>query len=235
MFNLSEIIQNAQNGNAIGNLAQQFGISEDQAQSAVQALIPAISTGLLQKVAQPGALGSIISAITDPTHQASFSTPDAAQSDETAQKGSDTVSDVFGSDHIAHQIAQQASNVTGLRPDLIMQMLPVVVSIIMGGLGKSAQNQGLGGMLGQLANSVQQGNAGNQQGGTGGLMGMLSGLLGGLFGGASGTSAPAGGSSGMQGTLDSLTKMFQTGSLPAEVSQSGLSDEVGKILGRNKS
>lgn len=65
-------------------------------------------------------------------------------------------------------------------------------------------------------------------------MGMLSGLLGGLFGGTSGTNAPAG-SSGMQSTLDSLTKMFQPGSLPAEVSQSGLSDEVGKILGRNKS
>jgi len=231
MFNLGEIIQNAQNGNAIGNLAQQFGISPDQAQSAVQALIPAISTGLLQKAAQPGALGNIISAMTDPTHRASFDNPDAAQSDDASQKGGDAVSDVFGSSHIAHQIAQQASSVSGLRPDLLMQMLPVVVSIILGGLGKSAQNQGFGSMLGQLASTVEQGNLGGSQQGGGGLFGMLSGLLGGLFGGGS---SPAT-SSGTQSALDSLTKMFQPGSLPNEVSQSGLSDEVGKILGSNKS
>jgi hypothetical protein len=225
MFNLSEIVQNAQDGKAVENLAQQFGITPDQAQSAVQALIPAISTGLLQKAAQPGELGSIISAITDPAHQAAFSDPDAAQSEATVQKGSDTVSDMFGSSHIANQIAQQASSVTGLRPDVLMQMLPVLVSIILGGLAKSAQNQGFGGMLGQLAAAAEQGNLGTQAGaGGGGLMGMLSSLLGGLFGGSSSTS-------GTQSTMDNLTKMFQPGSLPAEISQSGLTDQIGKILG----
>lgn len=233
MFNLSEIIENAQNGKAIGNLAQQFGISPEQAQSAVQALIPAISTGLLQKAAQPGALGSIISAITDPTHQASFDNPDAAQSGEAVQKGSDAVSDVFGSSHIVQQIAQQASSVTGLRPDLLMQMLPVVVSVILGGIGKSAQNQGFGGMLGQLAGTAEQGSTGNQQGG---ILGMVTSLLGGLFGGASSSTSSSGTqSSGAQSTLDNLTKMFQTGSLPAEISQSGITDQIGKILGGNKS
>ncbi|HTJ03402.1 MAG TPA: DUF937 domain-containing protein, partial [Methylovirgula sp.] len=62
MFNLSEIINNAQGGKAVDNLAQQFGITPDQAQSAVQALIPAISGGLMQKVGQSGDLGGIISA-----------------------------------------------------------------------------------------------------------------------------------------------------------------------------
>jgi len=63
---------------------------------------------------------------------------------------------------------------------------------------------------------------------------MLTGLLGGLFGGNSATSAS--GTPGSQGALDSLTKMFQTGSLPAEFSQSGITDQIGKILGSgNKS
>ncbi|QXX74406.1 DUF937 domain-containing protein [Methylovirgula sp. HY1] len=219
MFNLNEIIQSAQGGNAVGNLAQQFGISPDQAQAAVQALIPAISTGLLQK-ASSGGLGGIAAALSDPAHLAAFSSPGAAQSGDTVQKGSDVVDDLFGSSHITQQIAQQASAITGLRPDVLMQMLPVVVSIVLGGLAKSAQNQGLGGMIGQLASGGAQ---------SGGIFGMLTGFLGSLFG-----SAPTSGSAG-QGAFDSLTKMFQPGNLPPEVSQSGINDEIGKILGNNKS
>lgn len=233
MFNLSEIINNAQDGKAVENLAQQFGLSPEQAQSAVQALIPAISGGLMQKVGQSGDLGSIISAITDPTHHASFANADAAQSDATAEKGSDAVNNMFGSSHIANQIAQQASSVTGIRPDILMQMMPVLVSIVLGGLAKSAQNQGFGGMLGQLAQSLQPGNLGNLGQGnasSGGLMGMLSSLLGGLFGGSSNSA----GSPANQSALDNLTKMFQPGNLPPQIAQSGLSDEIGKILGSNK-
>ncbi|MGB8278164.1 MAG: DUF937 domain-containing protein [Methylovirgula sp.] len=229
MFNLNEIIQNAQDGKAVDNLAQQFGISPDQAQAAVHALIPAISAGLMQK-AQSAGLGGIISAITDADHQASFSNPDAAQSDSAVQKGNDVVSDMFGSSHITQQIAQQASAVTGLRPGLLVQMLPVIVSIILGGLAKSAQNQGFGGMLGQLAGAAEQGNLG-AGGQGGGILGMLTGLLGSLFGGA-----PAAGSgpAATQGALDSLTKMFQPGTLPAEIAQSGLTEQIGKILGSDK-
>lgn len=222
MFNLNEIIQSAQGGNAVGNLAQQFGISPDQAQAAVHALIPAISTGLLQK-ASSGGLGSIAAALSDPDHLAAFSSSGAAQSDDAVQKGSDVVNDLFGSSHITQQIAQQASAITGLRPDVLVQMLPVVVSIVLGGLAKSAQNQGLGGMLGQLASGAQQ--SGSQ---SGGILGMLMGLLGSLFG-----SAPTSGAAG-QGA-DSLTKMFQPGNLPPEISQSGIKDEIGKILDNNKS
>lgn len=244
MFNLSEIINSAQGGQAVQNLAQQFGISPDQAQSAVQALIPAISGGLMQKVGQSGDLGGIISALTDPTHSAAFNNADAAQSSTTAEKGGDAVSNMFGSSHIANQIAQQASSVTGIRPDVLMQMMPVLVSIVLGGLAKSAQNQGFGGMLGQLAQAAQQGNLGNignlgqglgQSGGAGGggLMGMLGSLLGGLFGGSSATTSGNAGSAN-QSALDNLTKMFQPGNLPPQIAQSGLSDEIGKILGSNK-
>jgi hypothetical protein len=238
MFNLSDIINNAQDGKAVENLAQQFGISPDQAQSAVQALIPAISGGLMQKVGGAGDLGGIISALTDPTHGAAFNNADAAQSSATAEKGGNAVSDMFGSSHIANQIAQQASSVTGIRPDVLMQMMPVLVSIVLGGLAKSAQNQGFGGMLGQLAQAAQQGNLGNignlgqasAGGGGGGLMGMLGGLLGGLFGGNSTASS----GNANQSALDNLTKMFQPGNLPPQIAQSGLSDEIGKILGGNK-
>jgi hypothetical protein len=49
MFNLLEIMQAAQGGNAYNNLAQQFGIGTEQAQKAVEALLPAMSMGLQQQ------------------------------------------------------------------------------------------------------------------------------------------------------------------------------------------
>ena len=61
---------------------------------------------------------------------------------------------MFGSSHIVQQIAQQVSKATGLRSDLIMQMIPVVASIAIGGIAAAAQKQGWGGMLGQLANAA---------------------------------------------------------------------------------
>lgn len=235
MFNLSEIIQNAQDGKAVDNLAAQFGITPEQAQAAVQALIPAISSAFLQKIGQPGALGTIISAINDQTHQASFSNPEAAQSEAATQKGTEAVNDIFGSSHIAHQIAQQVSSVTGLRPDLIMQIMPVVVSIAIGGLAKAAQNQGWAGTLGQLANAVQQSGIGGSQGG---IFTTVIGLVASMFGASSGTQTPAGGAAPTQtaqgSPLDNLSKMLQPGSLPAEIAQSGLPDEIGKILSQHQ-
>jgi len=236
MFNLNDIIQNAQGGKAIENLASRFGITPDQAQAAVQAIIPALSTGLLQKLGQPGELGSIISAITDSTHQASFSNPDAAQSDATAQKGGDVVNNIFGSNHIANQIAQQVAKATGLRADLIMQMLPVVASIALGGLAKAAQNQGWLGQLANAATAAEQG-AGAPAGGagSGGLLGAIIGALGSLLGGGSSAGgAPASGTAGTQSALNNLGKMFQPGTVPDEIIKSGLPEEIGKILAAHK-
>jgi len=241
MFNLNDILQSAQGGQAINNIAERFGLSPDQAQAAVQALIPALSAGLTKAATNPGTLGSVISAVTDSTHQASFNDPNAAQSPDATQKSSDTLSQILGSNHVLQQIAQQASAVTGIRPDILMQILPVVASIAIGGLATSLHNQGLGGMLGQLANAAEQGNLGSVLGGSagtagasgGGLMGMLTNLLGSLFSGSA--NAPGGNNaaanSSLGSALNSLTNMFQTGNLPANVTQSGLQDEIGKILG----
>jgi hypothetical protein len=248
MFNLNDILQSAQGGQAINNIAQRFGLSPEQAQAAVQALIPALSAGLTKAAANPGSLGSVISAVTDSTHQASFNDPNTAQSPAATQKSNDTLSQILGSNHIIQQIVQRASAVTGIRPDILMQMLPVIATIAIGGIAESLKNQGLGGMLGQLANAAEQGNLGSILGGAtgsaagtsggGGLMSILNSLLGGLFGGGSTGGATGGGAaagnSSLNSALNSLTNMFQTGNLPSNIAQSGLQDEIGKILGGSR-
>ncbi len=46
MNNLYEMMMQAQGGNAMQNLARQFGLAPEQAQSAVEALLPAFQLGL---------------------------------------------------------------------------------------------------------------------------------------------------------------------------------------------
>ncbi len=61
-------------------------------------------------------------------------------------------------------------------------------------------------------------------------------MMGALLGAASTSSgAPASGTAGNQSALDNLGKMFQPGSLPSEIIQSGLPDEIGKILTASRS
>jgi hypothetical protein len=214
MFNLTEIFQNAQGGQAAQNLANQFGLSQEQVDDAVKALIPGLSMAFLSKLKDPAGLSGLVSSLSDGQHTSTFASPDAAQSPETAAKGNDILSQLFGSSHIVNQIAQQASSITGLRPEVLVQMLPVVVSVIAGGLATSLKNQGLGGLLGQLAGGA------SAQAPAGGLMGMLSGLFGSLFGGTGGA-AP-----GMKAGLDSFSKILQPGSPAA----TGLEESIGKIL-----
>jgi hypothetical protein len=237
MFNLNDILQSAQGGKAIENLAQQFGLSPEQTQNAIQGLIPALSTALQNKAGDPGALGSVISAITDKDHQTAFNNTAAAPHPDAVTKSQDVLGDLFGSSHITNQVAQQVSGVTGLRPDLLMQLLPAVTSIVLGGMAQSFHNQGMSGALGQLANAAQQGNLGNilAQGASGnsasgGLMGIITSVLGGLLGG--GTKAPDG--AAPQAGLDTLTKMFQPGATGAKFDQAGLQDVIGSILGAGK-
>jgi hypothetical protein len=230
MFNLNDILQSAQGGQAINNIAERFGLSPEQAQAAVQALIPAISAGLTKAATDPGTLGSVISAVTDSAHQSAFNGASATQSPDATQKSSDALSQILGSNHIIQQIAQQASAVTGIRPDILVQILPVVASIAIGGLATSLRNQGLSGALGQLASAAEQGNLGSLLGGgtaaqSGGFLGLVTNVLNSLF---SGGAAPSSGTT--NSALNSLTNLFQTGNLPAHIAQSGLQDEIGKIL-----
>lgn len=228
MFNLNDILQSAQGGQAINNLAKRFGLSPAQAQAVVQALIPAISAGLAKAATDPGTLGKVISAVTDSDHQASYSSPTAAQSPTATQKGSDALSQILGSSHIVQQIAQQVARVTGLRSDVIMQMMPAIISVVLGGLAASLRNQGLDNVLSQLASAVQQGNLGSALGSSGGIMGILSSLLGSLFGGAK--TGDTSSTSSLSSAVNALTQMFKPGTLPASVTQSGLSESIDKIL-----
>ncbi len=73
-MNLNDIMQAAQGGQGINNLASQFGLTPEQAQAAIQAAMPAFSQGLQRLGQDPNALGGVLSHIANDVHQGSSKT-----------------------------------------------------------------------------------------------------------------------------------------------------------------
>ena len=256
MFNLYQIVTGAQGGQAIDNLAQQFGITRDQADNTVKALVPALSTAFMTKLAHPGGMQQIASAMTDDQHRQAYADPNIAQDPTVQQKGSDIVSSIFGNNAIVQEVVQQASKYTGVPAATIEQMLPIIVSLIVGGVATTMHNQNLGGILGQLAGGLGGlfGQAGGVPGqaGTGGFGGMLGNIFGSILGGnpQAAPQPPQGAPAGptpagpmpagpnplglppaVQAGIDALGKMFQPGVQPHPGMAGDLGAQISSILG----
>jgi hypothetical protein len=238
MMNLNDIMQAAQGGQGVNNLASQFGLTPEQTQAAIQAMIPAFSTGLQRTAQDPTGLGGILSQLTSGIHQGSFTDP--TQTTAAGGAGGGVLGQIFGSPQITAQLSQQAAKVSGVNPQIIQQMMPIVASMLMGGLFHSMTSQGLGGILGQLAGAANSptglGPAINQTGAaqsSGGLGGMLGNMLGGLFGGGSAGANPQ--SAALQAGLNTLNSMFQAGVQVSQTHQQGLSDILSSLTSQNRS
>ena len=61
MASLYEMLDNAHDGEAMTAIGSEFGLTPTQAEAAVTALLPAISTGLKRSTATPDGLGNLFS------------------------------------------------------------------------------------------------------------------------------------------------------------------------------
>ena len=228
-MNLNDIIQAAQGGQGVANLATQFGLTPDQAQAAVQALTPAFSTALQKVTSDPSGLSGIVGHLASGLHQASFTGSDPAAA---ATTGNAALNQIFGSSQIASQIAAHASSASGVDAQTIQKMMPAVASMMLGGLAHSLTAQGFGGVIGQLASAANAPAAQGAAGQGGGLGGLISSLLGNLFGG--GQSGQAG--SGLaEAGLTALTGMLQSGVQPSAAQQQGINSILQSLTGGSRS
>ncbi len=255
MMNLFEIMQAAQGGNAVNNLSNQFGLSQQQTQNALEALLPAFSMGLQNKAQAPDTFSQLAGMMMGAQggQQAFEDANNDGIPDHLQQEGNQVLGQLFGSKDVSRAVADQASAMSGVSSAVLKAMLPVVASMIMGGLFKSASNQGLGGILGQLAQGMMPGMGGQQpqannplggllgsllgggQTAQGGMGGGLGGVLGGLLGGMMGQQQPQAQQAGFDPAamgLDALTKMFTTGRQVQDQHQNNLQSIFDAFLKR---
>jgi hypothetical protein len=161
------------------SMARELGVSENQAASGAEALIPAILGGFKKQAqSQPSGVeglddmlgqlggGSLMDDVLSPQP-----TP--------VDRGDDVLGQIFGSKDVSRTVAQNAASQSGLDPSLLKKMLPMLAMLVTGYMAK------------QRSGASQA-----QASPTGGLGDLLGGMLGGQASGAGRTMSGAGGGLG---------------------------------------
>ncbi len=176
--NLMDMILAAAGGQAPQQVGQQFGLDQSQSQSAIAALLPAISSALKQNTSSPQGLAGLLQALQTGSHEQYLDNPEQLGAPAAVNEGNAILGHLFGSKDVSRAVAGKASENSGVSSDILKKMLPMVAMMAMGSLGKQTKGQaasgGMQAMLGQMA--MQQLMGGKQASGLGGLLG---GLLGG--------------------------------------------------------
>jgi hypothetical protein len=176
-MNMMDMIMEAAGGNTAQQAGNQFGLSPQQSQQAIGALLPAISSAMKQNTASPQGLAGLLGALQNGGHEQYLENPQAlAQNAQT--DGNAILGHLFGTKDVSRAVAGRAAEQTGIDSSVLKKMLPMVAMMAMGGMSKQTNNnQGIQGMLAQAA--MQQLMGGGNSPSKGGIGGMLGGLLGG--------------------------------------------------------
>jgi hypothetical protein len=166
---LIDMIARMGGADGVAAMASRVGLTPDQAQAAMTALVPAL-TGGMAKQAQAGN-GSIVDQLAG---MAAAYTGSAA-GDGAVTQGNDILGSIFGSKDVSRAVAAQAASQTGLDVNALKALLPMVATMAASALGNGTGTVaapaggmgGLGGLLGGLLGG------GSQAGAAGALMAMI--------------------------------------------------------------
>lgn len=142
MATLYEILENAQDGEAMSRIGRGFELTPEQTQAAVASLLPAISLGLKRSTETPEGLGALFSLMgQQPDLFAMYNDPDAAFSPEGQLAGEVALANMFGSPEATGAIADQAQQLSGVTSGILKKLLPVLAGILISGLMRSGSGQ----------------------------------------------------------------------------------------------
>ncbi|MDW3094805.1 MAG: DUF937 domain-containing protein [Gammaproteobacteria bacterium] len=150
-MDLLKTILESQNGGGVEQLANQFGLDKNQANSALAQLIPALAGGVKKNV-QQGGLDSLISALNSGSHSQYLDNPSQLGNASTASEGNAILGHLLGSKDVSRRVAGHAAQNTGIDSSILKKMLPIVATMVMGGMSKQS---GSGGVLGALLSGGQ--------------------------------------------------------------------------------
>jgi hypothetical protein len=243
MLPLFELLKQANGGDAMNQMAKQFGLSAEQVQAATGALLPAFSMGLQRNTADPMGMGGFLAALASGQHGKYFDSVSQAFNPSGMQDGNAILGHLFGSKDASRAVAAHAAQATGIGQDILKQMLPVLATTLMGGMfkqssGAMSQAAGMGAgdnIFGKVIDEMMRQSGGQRQSQPEEAAPVdpvadnpLGKILEGMFGG--GQAAPQGNQNPMSDNplgkiLEELTKGAQGGGMPQ-----GGNNPLGKIL-----
>lgn len=169
---LLEALLKAQGGQAVGQMANRFGLNPSQATDVIGQLAPVLGRGLHRNAASEGGLSDLIGALQRGNHARYVDQPEAIDRPETVDDGNAILGHIFGSKDVSRKVAAHAAQQTGVSDSIIKKMLPVIAAMAMGALSKKTSGGAadiLGSALGGGTSSAGAGSSGG--GGLGDLLG----------------------------------------------------------------
>jgi hypothetical protein len=151
--------------------ASQLGRAPEQARLGAERLLPSIVGGFAQRAGgaeapQAAELHRQLTSLGGPALAENVTGPEPT---DTA-RGNELLGHIFGSKDVSRQVAGQASQSTGLAPELLKKMLPILAMLVAGRMaGKASAQGGLGGVLGSMLGAA----GGRGSGGFGGMLGSI--------------------------------------------------------------
>jgi len=165
-MNLLKELMNTAGSDNLKTIGAQFGLDDEAVKNVMAQVVPTLGQGLKKNAGSAGGLDSLISALQGGNHQRYLENPAAISSELGIAEGNGILSHIFGSKDVSRAVAGQASANSGVSPDVIKQMLPMLATLVMGTLNKktaaganlqASGNDALGG-LGSLLDSDGDGN-----------------------------------------------------------------------------
>ncbi len=166
-------------------ISRETGVDQSTAQSGLGALLPAVVDGMRgQADAHPqgfGGLASILAGLGGDGLLSNVLGPEPTD----VSHGDDVLGQIFGNKDTSRAVAADASQKSGLSPDLLKKMLPIVAMLVAGYLAKQAHVSpapaGTGPDAAPALAAPDGGILGQILGGAGGGGGILGSILGGLM------------------------------------------------------
>jgi hypothetical protein len=174
-MDLLKVLLDSAGGGATGEIGRKFGLDSGQTESVMAQLVPALAAGLQKNAQAEGGLASLAGALSRGGHERYLDEPESLTDSGAIADGNGILGHILGSKDVSRQVAAAAASQTGVGADVIKQMLPLVATVLMGGLSKKTGGgeqlkQSGGELLGELLG-----------GGSDGALGGLAGLAGKLM------------------------------------------------------
>ncbi len=160
------------------SMANELGVSESQAASGADALIPAILGGFKKQAQTQSSgldgLGGLLGKLGGGSLLDSVLSPQPTN----VSQGNDVLGQIFGSKDVSRTVAANAATTSGLDAGILRKMLPMVAMAVAGYMakqsasGSASEGGGLGGLLGGLMGGGGD-RASSRGAGAGGIASMI--------------------------------------------------------------
>lgn len=172
-MSLLKLLQQAQGGQGLGQIAAQLGLDENKTSELTSMLAPAIGSAA-RKRAEGGGLEDVLGALRGQSQAGMFDDASSAASAQGQAQGMEFLEKLMGGRQEADNLASEAAQRAGVEPNIVQQLLPALAAMAQGGLQKQMPDSTIDGLMASFSGAAQSG--AKQEGG---LMGLVGGLLGG--------------------------------------------------------